>query len=74
MGCILLTGDRKLREAASKEGVTVHGTLYLVESLFMAKLATGAEIESAYARMQQAGSRLPWDEVQRQLSRLRSHD
>ncbi len=31
--CILLTGDKKLRQAANEEGVEVHGHFWLVEDL-----------------------------------------
>ena len=32
-GCILLTGDRRLREFAEIRGIDVHGTLWLIEEL-----------------------------------------
>lgn len=56
---VLLTGDRHLREAAEREGVEVHGTLWLVGLMIERSLL---EPEEAARRLQQArekGRRLP---------------
>ena len=39
-GCILLTGDKRLREKAVRAGVECHGVLWIVEELTKAKLGT----------------------------------
>lgn len=71
-GCPLLSGDRHLREAAEAERVEVHGTLWLAERLVRAKLVSLSELTRGYARMKDAGRRLPWDAVDQQLARLRA--
>lgn len=68
--CPLLTGDRALRRIANSEGIEVRGTLWLVEALFEAGHLTLDEVEKTYAAMRADGSRLPWDEVERQVRRL----
>lgn len=73
-GSPLVTGDRRLREAANAEGVTVHGTLWVMERLVSAGRVTVEEAESAYRRMREAGSRLPWDEVEAQLTEWRRRE
>jgi len=70
--CALLTGDRYLREAASAEGVEVHGTLWVTERLFDARLVSASRLETAYQRMRDEGRRLPWADVDALLRRLRA--
>ena len=69
--CPLLTGDNKLREAAEAERITVRGTLWLVEQLFINELINYKETKEAYTRIKQDGRRLPWPEVENQLERFR---
>lgn len=65
--CALLTGDDALRNAARKESVEVHGTLWLVGELLTRGGLSAADARAAYDRMRRAGRRLPWAEVERQL-------
>ena len=69
--CPLLTGDSRLREAARHEGVEVHGTLWVVESLIQANLLTVEGARASYQSMWEANRRLPWDQAERRLRRLR---
>ena len=69
-GCPLLTGDKALREAAKKEGVEVHGTLWIAERLVETGRLSPAALGAAYAKMRARGRGLPWEEVEAQLSRL----
>lgn len=68
--CPLLTGDSDLRVAAQAEFTEVHGTLWLVAQM-VEELGLRREIiEKAYNLMRKDGSRLPWDEVRKQLRKL----
>jgi len=67
----LLSGDRKLRQVCLEEDIEVHGTIWLVEQILIAGTASVSEIEVAYNRMEEDGSRLPWDEVDKQLKQFR---
>lgn len=69
--CPLLTGDRDLRAVADEHGVEVHGTLWLLERLLQQELIALNQLEQAYERMRADQRRLPWDEVERQLRRLK---
>lgn len=68
--CPLLTGDRRLRQvtAGHHAEVEIRGTLWLVGRLKDERLITARGAARAYAKIRDAGSRLPWDEVERQLS------
>ena len=68
--CILLTGEKLLRITAEGEGLEVHGILCLIEELFNNDLISLEEAETAYTNMEEAGSRLPWKEVDKQLKRF----
>lgn len=69
--CILLTGEKDLRQTANNEGVEVHGMLWLIEQLFNNDLISLNEVQAVYEKMKRGDSRLPWDEVERQLDRLK---
>lgn len=68
--CPLLTGDAPLRAAARIEEVEVHGTLWLVEQLVGRGELSGTAATESYAKLRNAGRRLPWDEVEKQLSKF----
>ncbi len=65
--CPLVTGDRRLREAANNEKVEVKGTLWLIERMFEEKLLTKDDARKAYDKMREANRRLPWAKVAQQL-------
>ncbi len=66
--CPLLTGDRRLCQSARDAGVEVRGTLWLMQRMKDERLITPSEAASAYKRMRNAGSRLPWSDVEKQLN------
>ena len=68
--CPLLTGDRALRNAASREGVIVKGSIWIVNELVKNEILTKEEARDSYSRMEAAGSRLPWDTAYRMLDDL----
>lgn len=69
--CPLLTGDGRLRTAGQTEGIDVHGTLWLIEEMVKVGTITVKQAEAGYAKMREAGRRLPWNEVDQQLRALR---
>ena len=72
LGCALLSGDGALREAATRERVEVHGTLWLIEALLDARVVLVERVAVAYEAMQRDGSRLPWDQDGAQIQRWQS--
>lgn len=71
--CPLLTGDRRLVAVAQKEAVIVMGTLWVVEQMVIHEVITLDEAKAAYQKMQEAGSRLPFDEAIKRLDNLICH-
>jgi len=67
----LLTGDKKLRQVCLLENIDVRGTIWLVGEMLEANMITVDKASEAYRRMEEDGSRLPWDEVDRQLKQFR---
>jgi len=67
--CPLLTGDKNLRKAADQEGVQVYGTIWLVSEMLQQKIIQLSIARKAFQKMKDAGSRLPWDDVDRLLNR-----
>ncbi|MGD8569038.1 MAG: DUF3368 domain-containing protein [Gammaproteobacteria bacterium] len=66
----LLTGDGKLRQVCLEESIDVHGTVWLVGETLIAKIITVEQARAAYQLMEDDGSRLPWDDVEKQLRRF----
>lgn len=67
--CSLLTGDKHLRIAAKKEGVEVHGTIWIVERLLHQKILQPNQAKESFNNMKVKGSRLPWKDAEKLLSR-----
>ncbi len=67
--CPLLTGDKDLRVAAKKEGVEVHGTIWIIEELLNQKMIQKSQATGSFDAMRAKGSRLPWGDVEKLLSR-----
>ena len=66
----LLSGDKHLRQAAQKEEVLVHGTLWLSRRLVENGVLDVTGAKSAFDTMKDQGRRLPWAEVDRLIASL----
>lgn len=67
--CPLLTGDKDLRVAAKKEGVEVYGTIWIIEELLNKKIIQQSQAKGSFDAMRVEGSRLPWRDAEKLLSR-----
>jgi predicted nucleic acid-binding protein len=65
--CPLLTGDRRLREAAEIEQIECCGTVWLIGQLLETRVIAVPRAKRAYDSMRAAGRRLPWEEAEKQL-------
>jgi rRNA-processing protein FCF1 len=68
---MLLTGDSALRELAESEGITVHGTLWLLDELVRLAILNPEQAAEGLARMLARGSRLPERECRLRIERWR---
>lgn len=71
-GRVLLTGERRLRELAQKRGVTVHGTLWILEQMVEAGALTRKRAAEALEKMLGSGCRLPENEARSLIRRWRA--
>lgn len=69
--CTLLTGDANLRVVASKEQVTVMGTIGLLCAMVENQLLSVDDAFKALERMKDGKRRLPWPEAEKVLNALR---
>lgn len=69
--CTLLTGDANLRIVASKEQVTIMGSIGLLCAMVENQLLTVDEALIALYRMKDGKRRLPWSEAENVLNALR---
>ncbi|QYZ78230.1 DUF3368 domain-containing protein [Methanofollis formosanus] len=66
-GAFLLSGDGPLRKAARQEGVTFHGTLWILDNLVARRILLPRRAAEAIEMMQEKGSRLPGEECERRI-------
>ena len=69
--CTLLTGDANLRIVASKESVTVMGTIGLLCAMVENQLLTVDEALKTLLKMKEGKRRLPWPDAEKMLEALR---
>lgn len=63
LGCLLLTGDRKLRLEAEGHGVEVHGTIWIITSLVEDGLIDKLRGIDLLELLKEVNSSLPFDEI-----------
>lgn len=69
---VLLTGDKRLRKAAVREKVPVHGTLWILDEIVGRGIITPLEGARALEKMLKKGSRLPSDECERRIKKWKT--
>jgi hypothetical protein len=69
--CTLLTGDANLRIVASKESVTVMGSIGLLCAMVENQLLTVNDALKALHKMKEGKRRLPWTDAEKILESLR---
>ena len=62
----LLTGDKHLRSATKRKGVTVMGSLWLFVEIENQGLVTKESLTIALKKMKDGGRRLPWQKAESQ--------
>lgn len=72
LGCILLTGDADLRQAAKSEGVEVHGILWVLDELVKEHILSSADAITSLERVKAGGSWLPKHECDERIRIWRS--
>jgi len=66
---ILLSGDLHLRRAAEALGLTVHGTLWVLDELIKVGLLSPSQAARSLRQMLSRGCRLPKEECEKRLRR-----
>ena len=65
----LLTNDGGLRKVADQQGITTHGTLWVLDEMVRLMIITPLEAAVALRTMFEKGSRLPLDECNKRLQK-----
>ncbi|MDZ4667940.1 MAG: hypothetical protein SGJ00_08645 [bacterium] len=72
LNCPLLTGDGKLRSEAIDQGVTVHGSLWVIRTLVDQKIIS-AEIGVEYLeKLKVVNDRLPLEEIEKLIKKIKA--
>jgi predicted nucleic acid-binding protein len=68
---LLLTGDRRLRNYAEKQGVTVKGTIWIIDKMIEENQIDRCTAKKAYERLlYHENTRLPSEELQKRIKKL----
>ena len=65
----LLTNDGSLRKVAEQQGITTHGTLWVLDEIVRLTIITSFQAADALRTMFEKGSRLPIDEYNKRLQK-----
>jgi predicted nucleic acid-binding protein len=72
--CILITGDRNLRDLATSSDIKVHGVLWVIDEMYNARVATANQLYSALLLFKADSTvRLPKNDLNRWIERYKSH-
>jgi hypothetical protein len=69
----LLTGDWRLSELASSNGLSVHGVLWLLDEMVHYQALMPGQAATALRRMRAQGARLPSDECEKRIKNWSNH-
>jgi len=67
---VLLSADGKLRKVSRKEGITVRGTLWIIEALYNEDAVTLDDVKEKLNLYISVNARAPKKEIQKMLERL----
>lgn len=69
--CELLTGDKSLRNEAEENGLSVHGSIWVVMMIVEAKLLSPAKGIELYEKLKMVNDSLPKDEIDKLIKKLK---
>lgn len=70
--CPLLTGDAKLRSEATDRGITVHGSLWIIQMMVESKVVMANAGVEFLEKLKVSNDRLPLDEIEKLIRKLKS--
>lgn len=70
--CPLLTGDAKLRSEAIEQGVTVHGSLWVIKIMVESEVVTPNAGIEFLEKLKTSNDRLPLEEIEKLIKKLKS--
>ncbi len=73
LNCPLLTGDGKLRSEAIDQGVTVHGSLWVIEQLVESQIVTSTIGIEFLEKLKRINDRLPSEEIERMIKKIKDN-
>jgi predicted nucleic acid-binding protein len=71
LGCPLLTGDAKLRNEATEQGVKVHGSLWVVMQLVKHEIVDKKKGIEYLEKLRIVNDRLPVEEIEKLIKKLK---
>ena len=72
LNCPLLTGDAKLRSEATEQGITVHGSLWVIRMMVESKVVTANAGIGFLENLKVSNDRLPLEEIEKLIKKLKS--
>ncbi len=71
LNCPILTGDRKMKEVATRFGIEVHGSIWVVDALIIERMISSEDAINLFENLALANSWLPKHEIERRINILR---
>ena len=70
--CMLLTGDKGLRNEAEERGLEVHGSIWVVMKIIDAKLVSAEKGIELFEKLKIVNDSLPKEEIEKLIKRLKA--
>jgi len=70
LNCPLLTGDSKLRSEAEEQGITVHGSLWVIQMLVEQNIISAKSGVGYLEKLKIINDRLPHEEIEKLIKKI----
>lgn len=69
--CPILTGDKKMKDVASRLGLEVHGSIWVLDALVIEQMIEHVEAVELFDKLAMTNSWLPINEIERRINILK---
>jgi|WetSurMetagenome_2_1015567.scaffolds.fasta_scaffold01943_2 predicted nucleic acid-binding protein len=66
--CPILTGDKKMKDVASRLGLEVHGSIWILDSLIINNMISPIEAIDFFEKLKMTNNWLPGNEIERRIN------
>ncbi len=69
--CLILTGDKRIKEVAEYMSLEVHGTIWIIDELINNELISSEQAIELLKKLSEINSWLPKNEIEKRISKFK---